>query len=208
MSSLFTSKNIGSLEIKTRFIHSATYEGLAKENGEVTDELIRRYTTLAKGRIGLIITGYMYVHPLGKAHKYATGIYSDQLIPGLQKLTRAVHNENGKIFFQLNHAGRQTTKTEIGETPVSPSSHGRDPVNFVKPREMNEDQIMEAINSYTDAAKRAADAGADGVQLHAAHGYLINQFISPFFNHRKDSWGGTDEKRFRFLKEIVLSTKK
>ena len=96
----------------------------------------------------------------------------------------------------------------IGQTPLGPSSKGRDPVNFVKPKEMDTNQIQEVIKAFGFAARRAVEAGADCIQLHAAHGYLINQFISPFFNHRKDEWGGSDVKRFRLLKDIILEVKK
>ena len=208
MSILFTPINIGDVRIKNRFIHSATYEVMALKTGEVSDKLIRRYQNLAKGAVGLIIPGYMYVHPLGKAYKYQTGIHSDDMIPGLRKLVEAVHKEGSKIAFQLVHAGRQTTKAMIGQTPIGPSSRGRDPINFVKPKEMNVNEIQEVIQAFGAAAKRAVSAGADGIQLHAAHGYLINQFLSPFFNHRKDEWGGSDINRFRFLKEIIAEVRK
>jgi 2,4-dienoyl-CoA reductase-like NADH-dependent reductase (Old Yellow Enzyme family) len=180
---------------------------MSAENGEVTDQLIRRYRTLAKGDIGLIITGHMYVHPLGRGAKYQTGIHNNDMIPGLRRLTEAVHQEKGKIAFQLSHAGRQTKKALIGQTPLGPSSTGRDPAYLVKPKEMTEAQINEAIQAFSRAAIRAVEAGADGVQLHAAHTYLINQFLSPFFNHRKDAWGGSDENRFRFLRRVIEETK-
>ena len=154
--------------------------------------------------MGLIIPGYMCIHPTGSAFPHQIGLHSDAMIPGLNKLTDSVHREGGRIVFQLAHAGRQTTKGLIGQTPWGPSSSGRDPVNFVKPREMTEDEIVEIIEAFGAAAKRAVAAGADGIQIHAAHGYLINEFLSPFFNTRSDSWGGSEENRFRFLKEIVL----
>jgi len=203
MSILFTPINIGDVQIKNRFIHSATYEVMSLETGEVSDKLIKRYQNLAKGEVGLIIPGYMYVHPLGRSYRYQTGIHNDDMIPGLTKLVESVHKEGGKIVFQLAHAGRQTTKAIIGQTPIGPSSRGRDPINFVKPKEMTADQIREVVQAFGIAANRAVKAGADGIQLHAAHGYLINQFISPFFNHRKDGWGGSDANRFRFLKELI-----
>ena len=208
MSILFTPINIGNVRIKNRFIHSATYEVMALKTGEVSDKLIRRYQNLAKGEVGLIIPGYMYVHPLGKAYKYQTGIHSDDMIPGLRKLVEAVHKEGSKIAFQLVHAGRQTTRAMIGQTPIGPSSRGRDPINFVKPKEMSVNEIQEVIQAFGVAAKRALSAGVDGIQLHAAHGYLINQFLSPFFNHRNDEWGGSDIKRFRLLKEIIAEVRK
>lgn len=203
MSILFTPKNIGNVELPNRFVNSATYEGTAQETGEASDELIERYVRLAKGGMGLIITGMMYVHPSGRAFKYQTAIHHDNMIRGLKKLVDAVHGAGGKIAFQLAHGGRQTTKDMIGRTPLGPSSRGRDPINFVKPKEMIEDEIMEMIQAFGAAVRRAVEAGADAIQLHAAHGYLINEFLSPFFNMRKDSWGGSEENRFRFLEEVL-----
>lgn len=208
MSILFTPMKLRDMEVKNRFVHSATYECMALDTGEATDEIVKRYQILAKGEVGLIIPGYMYIHPLGRAYKYQSGIHSDDMIPGLKKVAEAVHQEGGKIAFQLAHAGRQTTSSLIGQTPLGPSGKGRDPVNFVKPREMGQEEIQEVIQAFGMAAERAVEAGADGVQLHAAHGYLINQFLSPFFNRRKDDWGGSDENRFRFLREIFLRTRK
>jgi 2,4-dienoyl-CoA reductase-like NADH-dependent reductase (Old Yellow Enzyme family) len=204
MSILFEPLNLGNVQIKNRFVHSATYEAMALETGEVSDQLIKKYQILAKGEVGLIIPGFMYVHPLGRSYTYQTGIHNDRMIPGLRKLVEAVHREGGKIAFQLVHAGRQTTKAIIGQTPIAPSSKGRDPINFVKPKEMNPNQIREVIQAFCMAAHRAVESGADGIQLHAAHGYLINQFLSPFFNHRGDEWGGSDANRFRFLKELFF----
>jgi len=208
MSIAFTPMKLGDMEVKNRFVHSATYECMARETGEVTDELVKRYRALAKGEVGLVIPGYLYVHPLGRAARYQTGIHGDYMIPGLQRMVDAVHQEGGKIAFQLVHAGRQTTKDLIGQTPMGPSGKGRDPINFFKPKEMSKDEVQEVIQAFGKAAKRAVQARADGVQLHAGHGYLINQFLSPFFNHREDDWGGSDENRFRFLQEVVLETKR
>jgi 2,4-dienoyl-CoA reductase-like NADH-dependent reductase (Old Yellow Enzyme family) len=208
MSILFEPVQLANLPIKNRFVCSATYEGTATGTGMVTEKIVKRYRSLAKGDIGLIITGHMYVHPSGRALKYQTGIYNDDMIPGLSQLVQAVHNEGGKIVFQLSHAGRQTTKKLIGPVPIGPSNKGRDPVYFVKPKRIEEKQIHEIIRAFATAAGRAVKAGADGIQLHAAHGYLINQFLSPFFNTRNDAWGGSDENRFRFLKEIIVETKK
>ena len=207
MSRLFTPKKIGNVELPNRFVNSATFESMAKETGEVSDELIKRYERLAKGGVGLIITGLMYVHPSGRGYKYQTAIHHENMIEGLKKLVAAVHQAGGKIAFQLAHCGRQTTKDKIGQTPLAPSSRGRDPVNFVKPKEMTEDEIREIVKAFGAAAQRAVEAGADGIQLHGAHGYLISEFLSPFFNIRTDSWGGSEENRFRFLKEVLGEVK-
>jgi 2,4-dienoyl-CoA reductase-like NADH-dependent reductase (Old Yellow Enzyme family) len=140
--------------------------------------------------------------------KYQTGIHRDDMIPGLKKLVEAVHQNGGKIAFQLAHGGRQVPKKLIGRAPLGPSSKGRDPVSLNKAKKMDEPEIRDVIQAFAEAAGRAAEAGADAVQLHGAHGYLINEFLSPFFNDRQDDWGGSDEGRFRFLKEIVLEVKK
>lgn len=208
MSKLFTPTKLGPIEVQNRFIHSATYEGMARATGEVTDEILKRYRNLAKGEVGLIIPGYMYVLRNGRGIDYQTGIHSDDMIPGLTRLVESVHNEGSKIVFQLVHAGRQTTKSIAGAIPFGPSSFDRDPLNMVKPRKMVEEDIDGVIQAFGHAAKRAVAAGADGVQIHAAHGYLINQFLSPFYNRRSDEWGGTDENRFRFLKEVFQEIKK
>ena len=208
MSVLFEPIQLGNLQIENRFVCSATYEGMAQETGEVTEKIVKRYRNLAKGNVGLIITGYMYVHPLGRAFKHQTGIHKDEMIPGLKKLVQGVHKEGGKIVFQLAHAGRQTTKSMVGQTPIGPSSIGRDPIHFVKPKRMEEEQIQEVIQAFRKAVRRAVETNADGIQIHAAHGYLVNQFLSPFFNTRDDIWGGSDQNRFRFLREIITETKK
>ncbi len=208
MSRLFSPMRIGCLELPNRFVRSATFEGMAKENGQVTDDVMKLYRNLAKGKVGLIITGYFYVNQVGKAFSNQIGIHSDEMIRGLKKLVQEVHDQDGKIVFQLAHAGRQTTKRVTGESPIGPSAKGRDPIFFVKPREMNEDDIQETIRSFGKAAKRAVEAGADGIQLHGAHGYLINQFLSPFYNTRNDAWGGSDEGRFRFLEHVLGEIKR
>jgi 2,4-dienoyl-CoA reductase-like NADH-dependent reductase (Old Yellow Enzyme family) len=193
------------MQIENRFVHSATCESMATESGEATDDMVKRYCNLAKGDVGLIISGFLYVHPLGRAFRYQAGIYNDDLIPGLKRVVEAVHQEGGKIAFQLAHAGRQTKKELIDQTPIGPSDKGRDPINLVKPKKMTDKQIHEVIQAFGKAASRAVEAGADGVQIHSAHGYLVNQFLSPFFNNRNDDWGGSDKNRFRFLKEVILA---
>ncbi len=136
MSQLFSPMKIGRLELPNRFVRSATFEGMARENGQVTDDLIKLYRNLAKGRIGLIITGHLYVNQVGKASANKIGIHSNEMIPGLKRLVQEVHEHDGKIVFQLSHAGRQTTKKVTGHRPIGPSGKGRDPIFFVKPREI------------------------------------------------------------------------
>lgn len=205
MTVLFNPMTLGGVEVANRFVCAATYEAMATDTGEVTDRIVERYRRLARGEVGLIITGLVCVDPLGRVATHQLGVHSDAMVPGLSRLTEAVHEEGGRIALQLAHAGRQTTRALIGQTPLAPSSRGRDPVNFVKPRAMDEGQINQAIEAFGRAARRAAAAGADGVEIHAAHGYLINQFLSPFYNVRDDDWGGSAENRFRFLRQVVLA---
>ncbi|PKL39902.1 MAG: NADH:flavin oxidoreductase [Spirochaetae bacterium HGW-Spirochaetae-1] len=208
MSLLFKPFRIGKRKIKNRFIHSATYECMATPDGFVTESLVNRYHTLARGEVGLIIPGHMYVHSQGKAALLQTGINDDRFIPGLKSLVDTVHDEGSDILFQLAHCGQQTKKEVIGGIPMSPSADHRDPITFFKPRAMRETDIEEVIYAFGEAALRAAAAGADGVQIHAAHGYLVNEFLSPFFNHREDRWGGSDENRFRLFVEIYNAVRR
>lgn len=196
------------MEVKNRFVRSATIENMAKETGEVTDNLVKLCSTLAKGEVGLIIPGYMYVHSLGKAFKYQTGIYDDKLIPGLNKIVSAIHKEEGKVAFQIVHAGVQSFEGLIKTLPAGPTGEIFNPTSLRYSREMTEEEIQESIHAFVDAAERVVKAGADAIQLHGAHGYLINEFLSPFFNRRNDNWGGSDENRFRYLKEIIIQIKK
>lgn len=194
---LFTPQNIGPLKIKNRFICSACEDSMADETGEVTESIIHKIEQLARGETGLIISSHMYIHPLGRTRKKQTGIHSDNMIPGLKKLTEAAHWNDSKILFQLGHAGIQAAGDVIGQVPQSPSSDNP----------LDEDMIHEIIRSFVNASLRAVEAGADGIQLHAAHGYLINQFLSPYFNRRKDSWGDSVDNMFRFLGEIIKGIK-
>ncbi len=185
-------KVVGNDKVDNRFIFSACEDNLADDNGMITEAIIRKARRLVRGEVGLIISSHMSVHPLGRTRKKQWGIFSDDMIPGLKSLVESIHQEGGKIVFQIGHAGQQTT---IRQVLFSPS--GDNP--------MTEESILETVQAFRLAAERAVEAGADGIQLHAAHGYLINQFLSPFFNRRQDQWGGSEENCFRFLKEIIAA---
>jgi 2,4-dienoyl-CoA reductase-like NADH-dependent reductase (Old Yellow Enzyme family) len=208
MDPLFSSSRIGGLTLGNRLICSATYESMADRDGFITDELIKRYINLAKGDIGLIITGYFNVHPRGKAFGRQSGAFDDKFLPGMINLVDEVHRAGGKIAVQIAHGGRQSPKKVTGFAPIAPSAFGFDPVSLNKPVAATDADIHEIIDAFAAAAGRVKASGADAVQLHAAHGYLINEFLSPFFNRRRDEWGGSPENRFRFLKEIILSVKR
>jgi 2,4-dienoyl-CoA reductase-like NADH-dependent reductase (Old Yellow Enzyme family) len=199
----FSPLDIGRIEVRNRFVHSATFESMAAESGDVTEKILKRYRRLASGEVGLIIPGAFYVSRTGRVNRYQMGIHEDRLVPCIKELVDTVHEGGSAIVLQLVHAGGQTKKELTGVDPIAPSGGRRDPVYLTKPRQMTGDDIERTIAEYRDAARRGAEAGADGVQLHAAHGILINQFLSPFYNRRSDEWGGSDENRFRFLGEVV-----
>lgn len=201
MSLLFTPGKIGSLNLPNRLVRSATAEHMADAgDGRPRRQLMDLYRELAKGGVGLIITGHMYIHPSGKAHSEMTGIYNDDLIPDLAELANAVHQEGGKVVVQINHGGMQCNRKTVAEA-IAPSVVDA-PFLSRPAREMTPAEINHIIMAFGQAARRVKMAGFDGVQIHAAHGYLNSQFLSPFSNRRTDQWGGDQTKRLRFLREV------
>ena len=181
---------------------------MADDDGRPTPMMNTLYEVLSRGGVGLIITGHMYVHSSGKAHQEMTGIYSDGLIPDLARLAEIVHQNGGLVAAQINHGGRQCYAGVVSD-PIAPSSIAESlPADTNPAREMTTDEIELAIDAFAQAARRARLAGFDGVQIHSAHGYLISQFNSPFLNRRNDEWGGSLEKRTRFLREVTQAVRK
>jgi 2,4-dienoyl-CoA reductase-like NADH-dependent reductase (Old Yellow Enzyme family) len=204
MSQLFTPGRIGTLEIPNRIIRSATAERLAiDKDGRPTKGLKDLWVELAKGGTGLIITGHMFVHESGKCHPEMTGIHRDDLVPELGDVVEAVHQAGARIAVQINHGGMQCSKESVSGT-VAPSDFNEEYLQQPA-RELTIDEIKRLIEAYVKAALRAKRAGFDAVQLHGAHGYLINQFLSPATNQRTDHWGGNLENRMRFLMEIMIA---
>jgi len=194
---------INKLQLKNRIVRSGTYEAMATDDGKVTEKLQKLYRSLAQGGAGLIIPGYAFVEKSGQCATRQIGIFSDDHISGLKKLVQTMREHGAKTVLQLAHAGRQTVPARIGgKTPMAPSSIEPDPFNNVQPREMTVAEIRQTINAFGDAATRAKKAGFDGVQIHAAHGYLVAQFLSPHTNRRTDEWGGNTENRMRFITEV------
>ncbi len=198
---LFSPLQVGSLELKNRFAKSATHESMSGPDGEVTEEAIGFYKRLARGGVGLIITGNLFINRTGHNWPLQLGIHSDDMVAGLKLLTDGVHAEGGVVFAQLNHCGRESSHHyNGGSKPVAPSRVPHSLFLHV-PRAMDKTEISETIAGFARAARRAKQAGFDGVQLHGAHGYLINQFLSPLTNRRRDEYGGSLENRQRFVKE-------
>ena len=205
---LFEPYSFAGLDLKNRIVRSATYEKRADVDGFVTESLIDLYKDLAAGGTGLIITGNALVHPSGRSVPQAICIHNDHYIDGLRKLTDAVHDLDGRIMMQISHGGRQCFPSLLGgQQPMAPSAV-YDPSTKITPQAMANEEIWEMIDSFADAARRAMYAGFDGVQVHAAHGYLASEFLSPHTNRRDDYWGGDEERRFHFIEEICEAIRK
>lgn len=200
MSVLFENTEFKGVTLKNRLVRSATHEGMADENGFPTDNLFKLYERLAQGGVGLIITGFSYVSRDGKSHAMM-GIDRDEHISKYKELVSHVHKNGAKIAMQINHCGRQTTKDMSGTQTIAPSAV-KDNMLLDKPRAMTEEDIEKVIKNFGLASKRVRASNFDAVQLHGAHGYLINQFLCPHTNRRKDKWGGSIENRMRIVKRI------
>ncbi len=205
MSVLFEKTKINGLDIKNRFVRSATWEGMATRAGEVTDGLIGLNANLAKNHVGLIISGHAYVLRQGQATPWQLGVYNDKLLGGLERLADAVHKNKGKIFLQIAHAGGFANSTLTGKVPLGPSiiMGNEGPIC----RKMTKDDIKKVVEAMKDGAIRAKKSGFDGVQIHSAHGYLLSQFLSPCFNKREDEYGGDIKGRARLLLEVVRAVR-
>ena len=192
------------IELRNRFFKSAMSETLADKNMNPSNEIYNLYFQWSSERIGVLISGNVMVDRryLGEPGNIVLDEKSD--INAFRKWSAIGNNKNTPIWLQLNHPGKQMYKT-IKEQPIAPSAiaiQGGSAKAFQLPREMTRYEVDEAINKFVIAGTRAKEAGFTGVQLHAAHGYLINQFLSPADNQRKDEFGGTLENRMRFLIEI------
>ncbi|MHA1783654.1 MAG: NADH:flavin oxidoreductase [Candidatus Helarchaeota archaeon] len=201
---IFRPSKIGNLTIKNRVVRSATYLGLAADDGSITNRNLSSYEALAKNNIGLIITGYMNVNKNGKAAPRQLGIHSDFLIDGLKKLVSTVKNYDVTFFAQIAHGGRQIIGSHLKNIDVVAPSNIPDRLVNVIPREMTEEDIAKCVDDFVKATQRAYEAGFDGVQLHCAHGYLLSLFLSPYCNKRTDSYGGSVENRFKIVEDIIL----
>lgn len=205
MSVLFESTRIRNLTLANRFVRSATWEGMAGDDGSVTPRLVEVADRLAEGGTGLIITGHAYVSPEGQAGGWQLGVCSDDQIQGLAGMVKSVHDRGSRIAAQLAHAGARAAHRLTGIEPIGPSVLEAE--TGAIGREMTGDDIGRVIAAFTAAALRARTAGFDAVQIHGAHGYLLSQFLSPYFNKRKDNYGGSIENRSRLAAEVVRAVR-
>ncbi|WP_443660531.1 oxidoreductase [Clostridium algidicarnis] len=205
---LFSKGKIGKLEIKNRIVMPAMGTSLSTSTGEASDEMIRFYEERAKGGAGLIITEITRVDNetgVGTPNQLCANNLNQ--IPRLEKLSRAVHRYDSKIFLQLHHPGRQSHSNLIaGRQIVAPSSVTSSAIGEL-PREMTTEEVEAMVKKFVTGAKIAQMGGIDGVELHGAHGYLLGQFLSPLTNLRTDKYGGDLMGRMRILTEIIMGIK-
>ena len=205
MPSLFEPMTINGMALKNRFVRSATWEGLAADDGSSTRPLDAMMAELAAGGVGLVIPGYAFVSPEGKDAPGQLGICSDEQIPGLARMAHAIHAAGGSIALQLAHAGCFGEPSLSGLEASGPSALETDagPVG----RAMTASELAAVPQMFAAAAARAKTAGCDAVQVHAAHGYLLSQFLSPYFNRRTDGYGGELERRARLVVEVIAAVR-
>ncbi|KAF0221319.1 MAG: NADHflavin [Geobacteraceae bacterium] len=206
MRKVFDETRINRMVLQNRLVRSATWEGMCGEDGRPGLKLASCYGNLARGRAGLIITGYAYIRPDGKQLPGQMGIHTDSFAAETKALADAVHREGSKICMQLVHVGGQTTSRVIGRQPVAPSAAKAEQFPEI-PAPLSLQEVAELVALFGQGAARAKEYGFDAVQLHASHGYLINQFLSPLTNRRNDNYGGDVESRSRFLMEVYRSVR-
>lgn len=203
-SQLLAPYTIKSVEFKNRVMMSPMcMYSVFEQDGKVTDFHLTHYGTRALGQVGLIMVESTAVLPNGRISQEDLGIWSDDHIAGLTKLVDHVHEMGAKIGIQLNHAGR---KADVPDSIVAPSSIAYSEA-YQEPEALSENEITEIVKAFKDAVIRCQKAGFDVIELHGAHGYLINQFLSPLTNKRTDQYGGPIGNRYRFLSQIIAEVR-
>lgn len=199
---LFSPLRIGKLEIAGRIYKTATSETRATPDGFIDDEFLAFYEPIARAGTPLIISGNLYSSEQGKSTYRMGGIDNDDKLPGLRRLTALAHAHGSRIFAQINHCGRQTLPWAMGRDCAVSASDVSEKFLGTKPRPLTRDEIRGVVREHAEAAARAVEAGFDGIQLHVGHGYLLNQFLTPYTNRRTDEYGGSFENRQRLLREV------
>ncbi len=210
---LFEPIKIGAIELKNRIVMAPIATHLATEEGALSQRQVDYYTERAKGGAGLVITESCCVRDDGRRKKHRLSISEDKLIPGFKRLARSVHHFGAKIAMQLHHGGRLCTPYDINEFPIAASTcpcplTGGDFFIGNIARVLKKGEIKELVRCFGEGARRAYEAEFDLIQIHAGHGYLINNFLSPESNHREDEYGGSLINRMRFLIETIEEVKR
>jgi len=207
MKDVFAPFSLGGLTVRNRIIRSATHEGMARTDGTPTEDLLKTYRRLATGGAGAIITGYAGVLQGGRTFANMRMFDSDDSVSDYRRMNDALKPHGAPIILQLAHGGSRCSAKVTGRDVIGPSRRGRNESGDVC-RAATDAEIEEIIEAFVRAVARARAAGFDGVQIHAAHGYLLSEFISPVLNKRTDRWGGPLENRMRIVTEILVRARK
>lgn len=202
MSALFDEMVIGSLRAKNRFVRAATYERLATEDGHFTPELTAIYDELVEGGVGTIIVSYAYVTRDEQPNPRMLGIYDNSFVPEYRQLVDHAHARGVRMVSQIVYGGSATKLDPPSARILGPSAVAN-PKTGIVPVEASVEDIRQLEEAFAAAARRAQEAGFDGVELHAAHGYLLSQFLNPLLNQRTDEYGGSFENRARIITETL-----
>lgn len=203
---LFVPGRIGRLEIKNRLVMPPMVRNYAEPDGRANARYAAHIERIARGGVGTMVLEASFITPEGRGFARELGLHDDAVLPGLRTLVEAAHSHGAVIGPQLYHAGRQTVHAVSGAQPVAPSPIP-DPLEQEMPHALTVEEIHGLTTAYAEAARRAREAGCDFVEVHAAHGYLINQFFSPFSNQRTDLYGGSLENRLRFAREVLSAVR-
>ena len=204
---VFEPGKIGNLEIKNRLVVSAMSTHLGNGDGTPNEAVIRYHEAKARGGWGLVFTEDLGVTEDAGCDPHVGSLWNDNQIAPWSELVRRVHAAGGKIGAQIYHAGRERTLNSFPTQPIAPSSVKEPTMNYV-PREMSIAEIGDMVKNFGECARRVKECGFDCVEIHGAHGYLINQFMSPFANKRNDKYGGTLINRMRFALEIISEVRR
>ena len=207
MKNLFDKTTINGMKLENHFFRAAVGEDFADDNGHITDELFHVYEELAKGGVGTIITGFTRIEKDEVPSPGMMAIYNDSFILEYKKLTDMVHGYNSNIVMQIVYGGSQTRSAHLSSKIWGPSAVKNESSGII-PIEMTKADIDYLIKSHAKAAVRAKKAGFDGVEIHAAHGYLLSQFLCPHYNNRTDEYGGSIENRVRIILDIYTEIRK
>ena len=199
---LFEQLIVKGMELRNRLVMPPMVTNFASEDGAVNRQMIDYYIERAQGGTGLIIVEMSYPHPTGKGFPCMLGVYNDAFIPGLNELAEAIKSYGACAALQIGHAGRQTRSEISGHQILAPSAIPLKGTVEV-PKEMSMEEIQEIIHAFGTGALRAKRAGFDAVELHGTHGYLLNEFLSPYTNKRTDAYGGSFDNRLRFPIEVI-----
>lgn len=198
----------GNLELNNRLVMPPMATAKSQSNGKVSDEILNYYKEKSEGGyIGLIIIEHSFIMKQGKASKGQLSIADDDTIEGLRKLANVIQQNGSKAIMQLNHAGSAAEEEVIGSIPVGPSTVVNPRKGEQTPHELTTKEIDDIIKAFSDAARRCKEAGFDGVEIHSAHGYLLNQFFSPLSNKRSDEYGGSVHNRINIHLKIIEAVK-